>query len=148
MRNYTFQAGGTSEVWKMNFDEWKYDSKLRDDLLKYVSQNLRRKEILDFVRRDFSMYKWSISTSGVTEQCGALSQSSGSGPLFFCKSRLQAEIALNCVNLLQRYVTSTQHQLTSTKQLLKYKIRLNRRFLGSFILSTGIIIEFIITILV
>ena len=45
----------------MNFDEWKYDSKLRDDLLKYVSQNLRRKEILDFVRRDFSMYKWSIS---------------------------------------------------------------------------------------
>ena len=84
--------------------------------------------------------------SGVTEQCGALSQSSGSGPLFFCNSRLQAKIPLNCVNFLHRYTTCKQHQLTSTKQLLKYKIRLNRRYLGSFIVSTRIIIEFILTI--
>ena len=47
---------------EMSSDEWKYDLKMRDDLLKYVQQNLRRKEILDFVRRDFPIYKWSIST--------------------------------------------------------------------------------------
>ena len=46
----------------MSFDEWKYDSKLRDDLLKYVQQNLRRKELLDFVWHDFSMHKQSILT--------------------------------------------------------------------------------------
>ena len=46
----------------MSSDEWKYDLKMRDDLLKYVQQNLRCKDILDFVRCDFPMYKWSIST--------------------------------------------------------------------------------------
>ena len=35
------------------------------------------------------------------EQCGALSQSSGLGPLFFAKSSLQAKpvITLNCINI-------------------------------------------------
>ena len=46
----------------MSSDEWKYGLKMRDDLLKYVQQNLRRNEILDFVCRDFPIYKWSIST--------------------------------------------------------------------------------------
>ena len=54
--------------------------------------------------------------SGVTEQCGALSQSSGLGPLFH-KSDLQAEseIALNWIYFLQRYTIFKQHLLTSTK---------------------------------
>ena len=36
--------------------EWKEDNQLEHDLRKYVSQNLKRSEILDFVQRDFSEY--------------------------------------------------------------------------------------------
>ena len=33
---------------------------LKSDLQRYVKQNLRRREILDFVRRDFPEYAWSL----------------------------------------------------------------------------------------
>ena len=42
--------------------EWKEDNQLEHDLRKYVSQNLKRSEILDFVQRDFSEYTWSTAT--------------------------------------------------------------------------------------
>ena len=42
--------------------EWKEDNQLEQDLRKYVSQNLKRSEILDFVQRDFSEYTWSTAT--------------------------------------------------------------------------------------
>ena len=35
---------------------WKDDICLQDQLQKYVSQNLKRAEILDFINRDFSHY--------------------------------------------------------------------------------------------
>jgi len=35
---------------------------LKHDLRKYVSQNLKRSEILDFVQREFSEYTWSTAT--------------------------------------------------------------------------------------
>ena len=38
---------------------WKYDSKLKNDLRKYVQQRLQRNEILDFMTRDYPHYKWS-----------------------------------------------------------------------------------------
>ena len=34
---------------------------LQRDLRKYVKENLKRREILDFVRRDYSSYSWSLT---------------------------------------------------------------------------------------
>ena len=50
----------------MNFTNgmnWKVNDKLAsDDLKKYVQQSLQQKEILDFVSRDYPIYKWSLRT--------------------------------------------------------------------------------------
>ena len=42
--------------------DWEEDEQLRADLNGYVLQNLSRKEILDFVRRDYPQYAWSLET--------------------------------------------------------------------------------------
>jgi hypothetical protein len=42
--------------------DWKDDELLRDDLERYVLQNLRRQELLDFVKRDYPQYAWSLGT--------------------------------------------------------------------------------------
>ena len=42
--------------------DWEDDEQLKSDLQRYVKQNLRRREILDFVRRDFPEYAWSLGT--------------------------------------------------------------------------------------
>ena len=42
--------------------EWKEDNQLKNDLRKYVSQNFKRSEILDFVQRDFPEYTWRTAT--------------------------------------------------------------------------------------
>ena len=42
--------------------DWQEDENLRDDLVKYVRQNLRRKEILDLVQIKYPMYEWSPRT--------------------------------------------------------------------------------------
>ena len=42
--------------------DWEEDEQLRADLNGYVLQNLSRKEILDFVRRDYPQYAWSLGT--------------------------------------------------------------------------------------
>ena len=39
---------------------WDNDTALEDDLRKYVCENLKRAEILSFVRRDYSQYQWSL----------------------------------------------------------------------------------------
>lgn len=44
--------------------EWENDEALRKDLEKHVRQNLRRNEILDFVKLDYPMYAWSIRSLG------------------------------------------------------------------------------------
>ena len=41
---------------------WKEDAILKSDLKKYVKEDLRRTEILDFMKRDFSQYAWSLSS--------------------------------------------------------------------------------------
>ncbi len=41
---------------------WKDDEKLTKDLDQYVRENLKRSEILDFVKQDFPEYAWSIAT--------------------------------------------------------------------------------------
>ena len=41
-------------------DKWKEDTKLREDLVQYISQGLRRHEILDFLERDYRQYTWSL----------------------------------------------------------------------------------------
>jgi hypothetical protein len=42
--------------------DWKEDESLKNDLQKYVLKNLKRIEILDFVKRDFPQYAWSLGT--------------------------------------------------------------------------------------
>ena len=39
---------------------WKDDNDLQNDLAKFVSLNLKRMEILDFLRKDYPMYPWSL----------------------------------------------------------------------------------------
>ena len=41
---------------------WKEGDILKSDLKKYVTEDLRRTEILDFMKRDFSQYAWSLSS--------------------------------------------------------------------------------------
>ena len=43
-------------------ESWCQNSSLKDDLKKYVQQNLKRREILDFMKSDYSCYAWSIAT--------------------------------------------------------------------------------------
>ena len=47
---------------RMASSNWKDDEELKADLEQYVRQNLKRSEILDFVKRNFSEYAWSIAT--------------------------------------------------------------------------------------
>ena len=47
---------------RMASSSWKDDEELKADLEQYVRQNLKRSEILDFVKRDFPEYAWSIAT--------------------------------------------------------------------------------------
>ena len=42
--------------------EWKEDEELKVDLKKYVLRNLKRREILDFMKRDYPQYAWSLGT--------------------------------------------------------------------------------------
>ena len=42
--------------------EWQNDDGLQDDLQNYVLQNFKRKEILDFMTRDYCQYAWSLGT--------------------------------------------------------------------------------------
>ena len=41
-------------------DAWRQDLKLREDMEKYVRQRYKREEALEFLKRDFPMYAWSI----------------------------------------------------------------------------------------
>ena len=42
--------------------EWEDDADLRNDLEKYVLKNFKREEILDFLKRDYPNYAWSLGT--------------------------------------------------------------------------------------
>ena len=44
----------------MRNNGWENDKDLKDDLEKHVRQGLRRKEVLDFMERDYSQYPWSL----------------------------------------------------------------------------------------
>ena len=41
-------------------DAWREDLKLREDMERYVRQGYNKEEALDFLKRDFPMYAWSI----------------------------------------------------------------------------------------
>ena len=41
---------------------WKEDTNLEEDLKKYIQQNLKRSEVLDFISRDYPQYNWSLSS--------------------------------------------------------------------------------------
>ena len=40
--------------------DWEDDEELRNDIKKYVMQNLKRAEVLDFLKRDSPQYAWSL----------------------------------------------------------------------------------------
>lgn len=42
----------------MGSGEWKEDNQLEQDLRKYIAQNLKRSEVLDFVKQDFPQDIW------------------------------------------------------------------------------------------
>ena len=49
-----------ADAWIRNSD-WEDDNDLKkNDLAKFVSLNLKRMEILDFLRKDYPMYAWSL----------------------------------------------------------------------------------------
>ena len=48
-----------ADAWIRNSD-WEDDNDLNNDLAKFVSLNLKRMEILDFLRKDYPMYAWSL----------------------------------------------------------------------------------------
>ena len=39
---------------------WEFSASLKHDLESYVSRNYKRNEMLDFVKRDYPYYKWSL----------------------------------------------------------------------------------------
>ena len=41
---------------------WNQNGSLKTDIREYVEQSLNREEILNFVKRDYRNYKWSIRT--------------------------------------------------------------------------------------
>ena len=43
-------------------DNWEDNTEHEHDLNSYVAQNLRRREVLDFVRHDYPQYSWSLPT--------------------------------------------------------------------------------------
>jgi hypothetical protein len=43
-------------------ESWKSNSKLEEDLKKYVATNMQRLEILDFMKKNYCIYKWSLRT--------------------------------------------------------------------------------------
>ena len=43
-------------------NDWKDDDRLEQDLKTYISENLKRPEVLDFMQRDFPQYTWSLPT--------------------------------------------------------------------------------------
>ena len=54
--NPEYFAGSTSNM----ADAWRKDLKLREDMERYVRHGYKREEALDFLKRDFPMYPWSI----------------------------------------------------------------------------------------
>ena len=43
-------------------DAWKEDKELNEKLVAYVNQGIQRLDILDFMKRDFNQYTWSLRT--------------------------------------------------------------------------------------
>ena len=43
-------------------ESWIEDEELKEVMKKYVSQGLRREEMMDYLERDFSQYAWSFRT--------------------------------------------------------------------------------------
>ena len=43
-------------------EDWVEDEQLVADIRKYVMQNMKREEALDFLRRDYPQYAWSLPT--------------------------------------------------------------------------------------
>ena len=66
LSNYTVKKTGSNEfstcTRTTNMVDWKSDYVLKADLANYVRQNLKRSEILDFMKQDYVQYNWSLAT--------------------------------------------------------------------------------------
>ena len=56
------QFDGTKMAAYFRNDGWKEDVFLKEEMSRYIKQGLQRHEILDFLKRDFAQYAWSIRT--------------------------------------------------------------------------------------
>ena len=63
--NPEYFAGSTSNM----ADAWREDLKLREDMERYVRHGCKREEALDFLKRDFPMYPWSIRSLDRSLRC-------------------------------------------------------------------------------
>ena len=43
-------------------NEWQNDEELQSSIKHYVMQNMKRSEVLDFLKRDYPEYAWSLPT--------------------------------------------------------------------------------------
>ena len=55
-------AGSRFKMACFRTDEWKDDVNLKEELQRYVNQMYKRREILNFVEKDFPQYTWSVRT--------------------------------------------------------------------------------------
>ena len=51
-----------SKTSRIRNPDWENYENLKADILKYVLQNLTRREVLDFLGRDYPQYAWSLPT--------------------------------------------------------------------------------------
>ena len=56
-----FDSQVLDPIWRrIRNSDWEDDNDLNNDPAKFVSLNLKTMEILDFLRKDYPMYAWSV----------------------------------------------------------------------------------------
>ena len=56
-----FDSQVLDPIWRrIRNSDWEDNNDLKNDPAKFVSLNLKRMEILDFLRKDYPMYAWSV----------------------------------------------------------------------------------------
>ena len=59
---YNFIVSGSFSKNKTNANNWADDENLKHDLEEYVLNNFKRAEVLDFMRKEYPEYTWSLRT--------------------------------------------------------------------------------------
>ena len=95
--------------------DWKNDQRLEHDLKLYVSQNLKRVEILDYMKRDYGDYNRSLRT--ISSRCLWL-------PGYFFRKLLFLFLCFE--NSEPEVIGKNYLKYLSKSKLLPYFLRVNR----------------------